>query len=58
VKIKYTGISAVDIDGHDNVAPGDVVDVPTELADRLLDNGQWSKTGKPTIDPADAGKES
>lgn len=36
MKIKFCGVSAVDIAGHDGVEPGDVVDVPEELAERLL----------------------
>ncbi len=58
MKIKYGGLSAVDIDGHDGVEPGDVVDVPGDLAERLCANGQWQPVKKNTTEPADAGKES
>ena len=58
VKIKYQGIGAVDIDGHDGVNPGDTVDVSDELAARLCANGDWTVAKKNTTEPADAGKES
>lgn len=36
MKIRYLGQSAVHIDGHDDVQPGDVVDVSHELGELLL----------------------
>lgn len=59
MKIQYHGISAVDIAGHDGVEPGDVVDVPAELGEALLANGQWSAAKKTTTtESAAAEKES
>ena len=37
--IRYHGSFAVDIPGHDDVEPDQVVDVPEEVAETLLDAG-------------------
>lgn len=70
MKIKYSGPFAVDIPGHDNVEPGQTVDVSDELAASLLAASVWTRTGKPATtadptptaapatEPADAEKES
>lgn len=74
MKLQYHGMSPVDIAGHENVQPGDVVDVDKDLAASLLlagcsidDDGNvtpadpplWAAVKKSTTtDPADAGKES
>lgn len=39
MKIQYYGTSAVDIHGHDNVQPGDVIDVADEVGASLLAAG-------------------
>lgn len=36
MRLKYQGDAAVDIAVRDGVEPGEVVDVPDELAERLL----------------------
>lgn len=49
MKITYTGTSPVDVDGHDNVQQGDTIDVPDQLAHRLLLAGsQIDDTGTVT----------
>jgi len=39
MKIQYHGTSAVDVPGHDNVQPGDVIDVTDEVGASLLGAG-------------------
>ena len=39
MKIQFHGTSAVDVPGHDNVQPGDVIDVPDEVGASLLAAG-------------------
>lgn len=36
MKVQFCGSSAVDIDGHTNVEPGAVIEVPVELGEQLL----------------------
>lgn len=73
MKIKYLGTSPVDIPGHDNVEPGQTVDVADDVAVSLLGAGAshtpdgvvtppesplWVKPGKSTTtSPAAAGEE-
>lgn len=51
MKIRYNGPFAVDIKGHDNVQPGQTVDVSDELGASLLLAGCSVVDGKP-IAPA------
>lgn len=39
MKIQYHGTSAVDVPGHDNVQPGDVIEVADEVGASLLAAG-------------------
>lgn len=58
MKVKYSGISAVDIPGFDGVEPGDVIEVADDLGALLCGNGQWSQVKKSTPEAAPAVKES
>lgn len=73
MKIKFNGDSPVDIPGVDGVQPGQVVDLPAEVAESLLlaghgfaDDGTvvaparplWSRAGKPPADPPASSSES
>ena len=51
MKIQFNGSSAVDIDGHDGVEPGAVVDVPDALAAQLLAAGTEYPTDGAPIPP-------
>lgn len=73
MKIKYNGTDAVDIDGVDDVQPGQVVEVAEHVGASLLlagasfaDDGTptlpaaplWTRPGKSTPETAPAVKES
>ncbi len=56
MKIQYHGTSAVDVPGHDDVQPGDVIEVPDEIGESLLGAGASHSVdddGNPVVTPPD-----
>ena len=51
MKVQYHGTDAVDVPGHDNVQPGDVIDVADEVGTSLLAAGTAYPDEGPPVPP-------
>lgn len=51
MKIQYHGTSAADVPGHDNVQPGEVIDVTDEIGASLLASGTAYPDDGPPVPP-------
>lgn len=47
MKIKNTSASPLAVDGVGTVDPGEAVEVPQELAERLLESRNWAEKKSP-----------
>lgn len=53
MKIQYNGTGAVDIPGHDEVLPGQIVEVDDAVGESLLTAGTSYPTKGKAVPPAD-----